>query len=91
MIKLCFNLSAVLHWRREYFEDFIEGSKSFGENFAVDFVEDFVKDLFQRCREAIDQKKLTRRTMLLAVGRHRTQVTGHCFTNTESILNIHKG
>ena len=21
---------------------------------------------------------------------HRSQVTGHCFTNTESILNIHK-
>ena len=63
MIKLCFNLTAVLHWRREYFEDFIEGSKSFGKNFAVDFVE----DLFQRCREATDQAKLTRRTMLLAV------------------------
>ena len=23
-------------------------------------------------------------------GRYKTQVTGHCFTNTESILNIHK-
>ena len=22
-------------------------------------------------------------------GRYKTQVTGHCFTNTESILNIH--
>ena len=23
-------------------------------------------------------------------GRYKTQVTGHCFTNTESILNSHK-
>ena len=24
------------------------------------------------------------------LGRYKTQVTGHCFTNTESVLNIHK-
>ena len=56
MNKVCFNLTAVLHWRRGYFA---EGFKSFVENFAVDFVEDFVKDLFQRCREAVDRAKLT--------------------------------
>ena len=25
-----------------------------------------------------------------ASAKHRSQFTGHCFTNTESILNIHK-
>ena len=63
MNKVCFNLTAVLHWRRGYFEDFAEGFKSFVENFAVDFV----KDLFQRCREAVDQAKLTRQAVLRAV------------------------
>ena len=78
MNKVCFNLTAVLHWRRGYFEDisrifrgyfedFAEGFKSFVENFAVDFVEDFVKDLFQRCREAVDRAKLTRQAVLRAV------------------------
>ena len=36
-------------------------------------------------------EKLQRKPEKIPAGtKHRSQVAGHCFTNTESILNIHK-
>ena len=33
---------------------------------------------------------MTRPDDILSNSKYKTQVTSHCFTNTESILNIHK-
>ena len=70
-LELSFKLKEreILRIFHGYLEDFVEGLKSFVENFVVVFIKDFFKDLFQRCRLklTIDQAKLTRRALLLAV------------------------